>query len=363
MRSIREAVGSISTLVLAWVAAAGVGCASRDYAQCSSGLLCPAPKLCAEPSGLCVSQPQIAACEGRVDGASCSLRPPKASLNAVRAFSRSDVWAVGDAGTVLHFDGSTWSAVDVPAAVQVNAVWGTGPTNLFAVGDLGTALHFDGDSWRLVPTRATGSLEGVGGADGDVWIAGDSYIGRFDGAQFTATETGLPRSVYTAVWASAANDVFVTTELGFVGHFDGTTWRMLDTGVVTDLASVWGTSPSDVFAVGIDGVIVHFDGVMWTKMESGTTSELTEVFGRDAASVFAVGVLGTLLHYDGAVWSPLASGSMASLNSIAIVGRDGFALGDGGAIIEGHDLDWFSALFDGRCTYRVCVTIPPEPPP
>ena len=45
-------------------------------------------------------------------------------------------------------------------------MWGRGPTEIYAAGDSGTVLRYDGQSWRTLSTPATTiiySLFGIGG--------------------------------------------------------------------------------------------------------------------------------------------------------------------------------------------------------
>ncbi|NOZ88222.1 MAG: hypothetical protein GXP49_18575 [Deltaproteobacteria bacterium] len=79
-----------------------------------------------------------------------------------------------------------------------------------------------------------------------------------------------------------------------------------------DLMDVWGKSADDLYAVGFSGTILHFDGTSWKKMESGTTEDLMGVWGykledqennQTRTEVFAVGTKGTILRYDGKAWA------------------------------------------------------------
>ncbi len=56
--------------------------------------------------------------------------------------SASDVFTVGDGGTILHSDGSSWSAMSSGTTNYLRGVWGSSGSNVFAVGDLGTILHY-----------------------------------------------------------------------------------------------------------------------------------------------------------------------------------------------------------------------------
>lgn len=48
--------------------------------------------------------------------------------------SGSSVFAVGAGGTILHYDGTSWSAQTFSVPISLNGVWGTSSSNVFAVG-------------------------------------------------------------------------------------------------------------------------------------------------------------------------------------------------------------------------------------
>src|SRR5215831_18736214 len=70
--------------------------------------------------------------------------PQGNNLSAIWGSEASDVWAVGDSGTILHWDGSAWSSVSSGTTNALRAVWGSGASDVWAVGDFGTILHWDG---------------------------------------------------------------------------------------------------------------------------------------------------------------------------------------------------------------------------
>src|SRR5438309_411554 len=55
------------------------------------------------------------------------------------------------------------ASTDIPLAQGLEAVWGTGATDVWAVGEGGTAVHFDGHAWALTDTGTTESLTSVHG--------------------------------------------------------------------------------------------------------------------------------------------------------------------------------------------------------
>src|SRR5262249_55940724 len=92
------------------------------------------------------------------DGSNISVvyeAPDALRLSDVWGSGASDVYAVGDAGTIVHYDGHSWS-IGSHATWSPSRVWGSGPRDVFAFSpvfaDDGTArsggiLHFDGTAW------------------------------------------------------------------------------------------------------------------------------------------------------------------------------------------------------------------------
>ncbi|MDM8539540.1 choice-of-anchor D domain-containing protein [Desulfococcaceae bacterium HSG9] len=66
-------------------------------------------------------------------------------LNGVWGSSGSDVFAVGNSGTIVHYDGNAWSEMDSGTTwVEFDGVWGSSGSDVFAVGSFGNIRHYDG---------------------------------------------------------------------------------------------------------------------------------------------------------------------------------------------------------------------------
>jgi hypothetical protein len=73
---------------------------------------------------------------------------------------------------VWHYDGATWTSMPLPSGSVLNEIWGSSATDVFAVGEDGVVLHYDGAAWTLAtPTRA-GLLGVWGSSPGDVYAVG-----------------------------------------------------------------------------------------------------------------------------------------------------------------------------------------------
>jgi hypothetical protein len=74
-----------------------------------------------------------------------------------RALSRWNASQSLFGGIILNWNGSTWRGVEPNLVFSVDAyrgVLGSGPSDVWAVGDGGTIVHWDGLSWSLVPSGA-----------------------------------------------------------------------------------------------------------------------------------------------------------------------------------------------------------------
>ncbi len=181
--------------------------------------------------------------------------PTTASLQAVSSSGAGSAFAVGANGTIVGYNGSSWSNMTSPTTTSLRAVWAHTPTDVFAVGWGATLLHFDGGTWTTMPA---------------------------------------PALVYdvNGVWGTAANDVFAVGSGGKILHYNGRAWRKMDSPTTDALYSVGGNGPADVFASGANGVVLHFDGLGWGK----TTTQRNDTFYATSGS-YAVPFANDLLEW------------------------------------------------------------------
>lgn len=96
------------------------------------------------------------------------------NLNGVAGVSVDDVWAVGDEGTVVHWDGAAWTVVDAGTTASLWAVFAPSATAVYVVGNNGTALRWDGAAFEELPTGVDNNLYAIHGVSADnVWAVGN----------------------------------------------------------------------------------------------------------------------------------------------------------------------------------------------
>ena len=91
------------------------------------------------------------------------------------ATSADDIWAMGRAHTLIHYDGTAWKVVPGPDdewGCDLTRGWASSKVNAWLVGKGGCVFHWDGKAWANVPSGVTEDLYSVHGSDPDhVWIA------------------------------------------------------------------------------------------------------------------------------------------------------------------------------------------------
>jgi len=278
----------------------------------------------------------------------CSPPPASAKLFGDWAIDASDVLAVGEAGTILFYDGTSWS---FRAGGTTNALYAMGP-GVVAVGAGGTILRYNPatDAWSPQASGTTNALYGVtrtppGGTF--VVVGAVGTILHYDGTSWIPQTSGTTATLYGVdkVPMVAAN--FAVGAGGTILYYDGTSWSSQTSGTANDLFFVGALSGADVYALGAGGTILHYDGTTWTARTSGTTNALRSATGAATPAgvvtdLWAVGDGGTILHSaDGVTWLAQASGTTNDLTSVsAVAANDVYAVGDKGTILHYDGTAW-----------------------
>jgi hypothetical protein len=292
------------------------------------------------------------------------MTPPSgvsSSLVRVWGTGPNDVFAVGESGTIIHFNGQLWQSSASPvsgSSETMSGVWGATANDVFVVGRQCTIIHFDGTTWASSPIESQPkncSLAAVWGTrSDDVFAIGlgqvNAQVGagglrlHYDGKVWTGNPTDLPL-FYNDAWGSGS----VIYEFGTVHnassleHYDGVSW-ISDANATWDfdnshaiyLGALWGSSPSDVYALGtsVGGVLVHYDGKSWSKAPPPPFAG-SRGWASSSSDSFLVGAGGRIVHFDGRSWSETPSGTTQDLSGVwGSSASNVFAVGVGATILH-----------------------------
>ncbi len=197
------------------------------------------------------------------------------------ARSATEAWAVGAVsgrnGFIWRWDGTAWTELSLPRDLQLDSesevpglfkVWGDAD-EIWAVGNAGAVLHStDGTTFEVVPSGTTDRLFTVSGNGDLICAVGGGGSGRLielTGPDAPATDrtpalSGLIQGVSvrgTSAWASGL--------AGSVFERQNGTWNEIDHGLPIDVASlhaIWVDPDGGIWAVG--------GGVLSAALDNGT---------------------------------------------------------------------------------------------
>lgn len=235
-------------------------------------------------------------------------------LSSVWGADSDNVFVVGgqsEQGTVHHFDGTSWSPMQVPSVPILVWVFGFGADDVYAVGEGGGIIHYDGVTWTSMDSPTDADLFGVWGTSSDdLWaVGGDIAAGPMtilhsDGGGWTEVATPVLDRNSTAllkVWGTSPISVFAVGQSGVILSFDGNVWSQVPSGTTEDLVTLWGSGPDHLVVVGgrSNGVVGVYDGTDWTtESRAGELVGLNGVFVTPSGESHVVGLLGTVARID-----------------------------------------------------------------
>ncbi len=167
--------------------------------------------------------------------------------------SSSDIYFVGDFGSIVHYDGSTFtkmtSGTDTPiidiCGVDANHIWATAISNQLDSehpnGYESVTLFCDGNTWTrkytaTIDHRHDYSETSLAGYVNSVWVYKDTvYIASHSGLWKESIKKGKGQLVHGPnnrlngfpflVRGTGYNDVYAFTHWGEFLHYNGSTWN------------------------------------------------------------------------------------------------------------------------------------------
>ncbi len=278
--------------------------------------------------------------------------PSQDKLNGVWGYlspqSTHKFYAVGENGTIIHFDGSIWTTTGKPTEENLYGIWGSSGTDIFAVGDNSTIVRYNG-SWTNITDHglpAVNLRDVWGSSANDVYAVGEGgFIAHYDGTTWTQVTHSLTSETLHGIWGNASNNYVAVGEEGTILRYNGSWSKVTPCPTIEDLSEIWGSASNNIYAVGASGTIIHYGDSGWEEITSSpTAANLRGIWGSSADNIFAVGEIGTILYYDGTNWTKQDSGTQDNLIStfgtlnprVMVVGYDGNILGLTGPSIQGR---------------------------
>ncbi len=282
----------------------------------------------------------------------------KASINAdVDLFSvwGSDakaVWAVGESGTALYYNGTKWKSVDSGTSKRLDCVHGSAADDVYAITSAGRIFRWDGSEWQKYYTLSSsedaacltvigdkdvlaivwdsfgekmrlyriqdGVKTTLGSDDVYIWSPNgskpktmsmrgfsptDAVILAYHAYRWDGTLKGInaPSSSF-GLWAHSSDLFYAAAGSKGVGHrWKDNGWKIVNPGIGGYVHMFSGTGADRVFGVGENkpktaAAIAAFDGIGWSPAAlPDDAKSLFATWAAPTGEVFAVGRAGTIL--------------------------------------------------------------------
>ncbi|MBL8914078.1 MAG: hypothetical protein JNM17_25460 [Archangium sp.] len=255
-----------------------------DFVDCARD--CPAPQECGIERPNRCAFPRLCTAEGW-----CWENPlPQGhTLNAGWRADTRHAWFVGEARTILFWDGERSALQHNPAPPITNLfdVQGSSPTEVYAVGSQGVILHFDGTQWEREQTNpiSTASFRKVLAlGDGGALAGGTGGLLFSRRAQLEPNIRWGPENLGTtddvrdlfldrdgrALVLTRRNQLFVRGTQGWEPYLNvGILSESYAAGTLNGELVVAGTGPNGVSVVTLVDAGLEDGGSLWNPIDAG----------------------------------------------------------------------------------------------
>jgi hypothetical protein len=173
-------------------------------------------------------------------------------------------------------------------------------------------------------------------AANNIWVAGDNgETLQFDGTNWV--DHSEPVQDVNNLWGLAANDLWEVGALCEVRRWNGSTWvptTLANCGNAS-LFAVQGAAANDVWLAGVAGAVFHYVGGSFTLVSQANNIDLWSIWAAATNDVYIVGTRGTVLHWTGTAFEDESLAVNVTLASVwGANANDVWAVGSGGAIFR-----------------------------
>jgi hypothetical protein len=212
------------------------------------------------------------------------ITPP---LYGIYAFSGTDIWIA--AGMAIHGNESNWVGHDVRALTGVDSLsftkcWGVNSTDMYFVGLAGFIAHYDGVRWRRIESGTTLDVYDIYGSrnlrtgETEIYAVAAKQFVTFDRRILRVRSSGveavsdstIPYSLH-GVWLKGGGPYYVVGS-GIYRKRDpmrAGPWQWLHPGVTPYYTyAIRGNDVNDVFICGSYGELLHFNGIQFRSYQN-----------------------------------------------------------------------------------------------
>ncbi len=199
--------------------------------------------------------------------------PVSTALGSIYMTSPTEGWAVGDA--ILRYQNSVWTPVSTPAhdffLFSITAPsWAGG----WAVGGAGTIMHYNNGLWKVVTPVPHIDLYGLAMiASNEGWAVGSGgsagNILHYQDGQWQVARAPDPQAALGAITMVSADEGWAVGHdrsgtTGYILHYLNGRWLEVPSPTRVFLLGITMVSSTEGWAVGSQGTILHYLNNQWS---------------------------------------------------------------------------------------------------
>ncbi len=228
-----------------------------------------------------------------------------------RQLARSNAVTVTTLDTTSHdFE---WEIIEFPSPYGSGALYDVAIINendIWAVGEIYSdsnqtwlpynAVHWDGEKWELrrifYNHQSSNFIRPIPSVfafnENDIWFGNFTH---WNGSDFESIILNINfPSQAKKIWGTSSGDFYIVGNNGLVAHYDGSSWRRIESGTELGLTDIWGVSEKEIYAIGVHrgrylGIVLFYDGNGLQKLIDG----VTETSGFEINKLFKTQLYGT----------------------------------------------------------------------
>ncbi|MBI5214129.1 MAG: T9SS type A sorting domain-containing protein [Ignavibacteriae bacterium] len=245
-------------------------------------------------------------------------------LFSITSLDANRLIAVGADGMILRsYDGgNTWIPDTIGAPTNwLYSVVALNERNIWISGCGGTIMYFNGSSWSKRPSNTTNTLNGISFSDTNVgWTVGQqgTILKTTDGGNSWTSQTSGTSKWLNNVHASDTDNVIAVGDSGEVLRTTngGTNWTKIHSRTNEWLGAVCFTSANRGWISGSGGTMLEFIDTNCATYHTHTTKGIVGMSFTKQGRGFGVGDSGAIFHYNGSNWVQQTSPTGKWLNGV-----------------------------------------------
>ena len=226
-------------------------------------------------------------------------------IRAVYAFNSNDIWF---SGYMRYYNGRfiELSIPDILIGWGIDKIWGTSSNDIYAVGNYGNIVHWDGRSWKKIESGTEFNINDIWGDYNfkeNKWevlsVCGNILRGWQNDREIIEIQNNIAKKVnannvqwpLSGIWFKSNKIYYVVGSGIYYNTLIGKNWVARPSDITRYfIRTIRANDINDVFAVGAFGEFLHFNGYNWKSFMDETFLSSGEFFSLSVKGNIVVAV-------------------------------------------------------------------------